>query len=67
MSFGPNQHFGHRASLLMLHPLKGKESAMEAGKLKPKAEFCSQSLFGKSWKSCRESPLCYGAPALELL
>ena len=51
----------------MLHPLKGKESAMEAGKLEPKAEFCSQSLFGKSWKSCRESPLCYGAPALELL
>lgn len=37
MWFGPSQHFGHRASLLMLHPSKGKESAREAGKLEPKA------------------------------
>lgn len=45
MWFGPNQHFGHRASLLMLHPLKGKESAMEAGKLKPKAVLLSEFIW----------------------
>lgn len=36
-SFGPNQHFIHRTSLLMLHPSKGKESAREAGKPSSKA------------------------------
>lgn len=42
-NFGPNQHFIHRASLLMLHPSKGKESAREAGK--PSSKALGKSIF----------------------